>query len=135
MTNRTFLVFVAAAALHACLRGSFPSGCPYLLLSQLKSGNTLHLLPGRLHYPPVPEPCDLWLSGRAIQEVLGPVRGLLEPKHHPGQTSDPEGELGGEITITGLLQVQLAASQSGLQTDVCMLTPAHWFGLSPSSPP
>lgn len=118
ITNEALLV--SAAALHACLRGSFSSGCSHLPLPPLKSGDPLHFLPGRLHHPPFPEPCDLWFSGWALQEVLGPVPGLLE--YRPGQTGVTESEPVGEITNIRLPQVQLAASQCGLQTDVSMVT-------------
>lgn len=92
---------VSAAALHACLCGSFPSGRSHLPLPSFKSGDSLHLLPGRLHHPSFHEPGHLWISGRAVQEVLGPVPDLSEPMHRPGQTAVAEGEPVGEMTTSG----------------------------------
>ena len=87
-----FCPIVSVAAVHACIRGSFPSGCSHLPLPPLQFGDSLHLLFGCLHHPPFHESCHLWFSGRAVQEVLDPIPGLSEPKDHQGQTGVTESE-------------------------------------------
>lgn len=87
---RFFCPSVSAAAVHACLCGSFPSGRSHLPLPPLQSGDSLHLLLGRLHHPSFHEPCDLRFSGWAFQEVLGSVPSLSKPKHHQDQTGVTE---------------------------------------------
>ena len=94
-----FCLFVSAAAVHACIRGSFPSGRSHLPLPPLQSGDSLHLLFGCLHHPPFHEPCHLWFSGRAVQEVLDPVPGLSEPKDNQGQTGVTEREPVFQLTV------------------------------------
>lgn len=76
--------------MHACLCGSLPSGRSHLALPSLQSGDSLHLLPGRLHHPSFLEPRDLRFSGRAVQEVLDSVPGLSEPNYRQGQTDVTE---------------------------------------------
>lgn len=62
--NQLYLrcVFVSAAAVHARLCGSLPSGGSDLSLPSAGPGDSIHLLPARLHHPPLPEPHDLWFS-------------------------------------------------------------------------
>lgn len=113
----SFCPFVSAAAVHACLRGSFPSGRSHLPLPSLQSGDSLHLLPGRLHHPPFHEPGHLWFSGRAVQKVLDPVLGLSDPKYHQGQTGVTESEPVGGETTTGELTVSLSSWFSSVSCD------------------
>jgi len=95
---------VSAAAVHAGLRGSLPPGCPNRPLPSAEPGHPLHLFLACLHHPSFPEPCDLWFSGRAVQEVLAPVRVLSESQDRWGQDSTTDREPTGEITISDNLE-------------------------------
>ena len=100
-----YLSCVSAAAVPACLRGSFPSGGSHLPLPPLQSRDPLHLLPGRLHHPPLYEPTHLRFSGWAVQEVLDPVPGLSGQKYCQGQTGVTASEPACEIITSIRLHV------------------------------
>lgn len=72
-----------AAALHAGLCGALPAGSAHLPLPGPQPGDPLHLLPGGVHHPSLPQPRHLRLQGRAVPQVLGPLPGLLGPSLRP----------------------------------------------------